>query len=136
LIVRGNTKQEVRHQHRHLKWQDLILAQPKGFITVSDSGLGTNQRCGCNQVSDILINLPKMPEAGLASTSALSISGNQCNRLSYTGVSAPRLMMPGNKVDVAIKDIGYAQPFMLDSMQPGWKGRVLRITRPISQHRC
>ena len=60
LELQGHREHEVRHQHRHLKRDDLIHAQserPERLIARHDARFSTNQRRGRNNVCDIFVNL-------------------------------------------------------------------------------
>jgi hypothetical protein len=76
LELKRGRKNQIRHQHGHLKWAELIDAEPKRperFIASLRARFPANQGCGRDEVRNILVALPKVPKVRGASTSTLGL---------------------------------------------------------------
>jgi hypothetical protein len=76
LKLKRHCENQIRHQHGHLKWAELIEAEPKRperFIASPCARFRTNQGCGSDEVRNVLVHDPQQPEARGARTSALRV---------------------------------------------------------------
>src|SRR5262249_24049898 len=97
LKLKRNCKNQIRQQHGHLKWAELIVAEPKmpeRFIASPCARFRTNQGCGGDEVRNVLVHHPQQPEAPAARTPAFRAGLYYCIRFSYTGPATPLLVSP------------------------------------------
>ena len=99
LKVERNSKNQIRHHHDYWERAELIRAEPewcKGLTGRYRTRFSANQHRRSGKVRDILVLLPTVPQ----------VCCNQCDSLSDTRTSAPRLVLPVDQIAAMMENVG------------------------------